>query len=314
MQTWWDTPAVTTSVLKCFNELCFNRGQRITFGSSSANGILLFREASNAMVAYGQRIGTVTPPPHEAYPLKYKGISTALSLFSHCLDGGYVNFGVFQLYGDPALTAAFETILKLVLSLPSNEVLELPKFAMQWLSFLTHAFRSHMETLVSLDTGSFMALIQTLTQGLDSVDTEIASQAAYSLDFFATFYVKNSKKDTPAMTALRGHLAAQPMLFEALMKVVFQVVVFGDIGNAWALPRPLLSLILAAELVRPNCFEAFKNEVVAMQPQELQPRLQEEFTKLMKDITRSLDVVNRDRFQNRTTIFRVAVKEFAKVP
>jgi exportin-7 len=306
LQTWWDTPAVTTSVLKCFNELSFNRGQRITFGSSSANGILLFREASNAIVAYGQRIGTVTPPPHEAYPLKFKGISTALSVFSHCLDGGYVNFGVFQLYGDPALTSAFDTILKLMLSLPSNEVLEHPKFAMQWLSFLTHAFRSHMETLVSLDTGSFMSLIQTLTQALDSVDTEIASQAAYSLDFFATYYVKNYKKmDSPAMNALRGHLAAQPMLFEALMKVVFQVVVFGDIGNAWALPRPLLSLILAAELVRPNCFDAFKNEVVAMQ---------EEFVKLMKDITRSLDIVNRDRFQNRTTIFRVAVKEFAKVP
>jgi hypothetical protein len=32
----------------------------------------------------------------------------------------------------------------------------------------------------------------------------------------------------------------------------------------------------------------------------------DEFQKLMKDITRTLDPVNRDRFQNRVTIFIVS--------
>lgn len=50
-----------------------------------------------------------------------------------------------------------------------------------------------------------------------------------------------------------------------------------------------------------------------MQPADVQQRMQEEFQKLMKDITRSLDPVNRDRFSNRVTIFLVAVREFAKV-
>jgi len=122
-QTWWDTPAVTTSILKCLDELCYNRGQRITFGSSSANGILLFREACSAMSGYGQRIASITPPPHEAYASKYKGIAVALSMFSRCLDGGYVNFGVFALYGDPALNNGFETALKLMLSLPQDDVM-----------------------------------------------------------------------------------------------------------------------------------------------------------------------------------------------
>jgi exportin-7 len=110
-------------VLKCLDELCYNRGQRITFGSSSANGILLFREACSAMSGYGQRIASITPPPHEAYASKYKGIAVALSMFSRCLDGGYVNFGVFALYGDPALNNGFETALKLMLSLPQDDVM-----------------------------------------------------------------------------------------------------------------------------------------------------------------------------------------------
>jgi len=71
-------------------------------------------------------------------------------------------------------------------------------------------------------------------------------------------------------------------------------------------------------LSRPPCallqvFEEFKNEVVAMQPGDVQQRMQDEFQKLMKDITRSLDPVNRDRFQNRITIFLVSVREFAKI-
>jgi hypothetical protein len=129
-QTWWDTPAVTTSVLKCLDELCYNRGQRITFGSSSANGILLFREACSAVSGYGQRIASITPPPHEAYASKYKGIAVALSMFSRCLDGGYVNFGVFALYGDPALNNGFETALKLMLSLPQDDVMVRDAYAL----------------------------------------------------------------------------------------------------------------------------------------------------------------------------------------
>jgi hypothetical protein len=61
MQVWADTPAVTTSVLKFIAELVHNRAQRISFGTNSPNGILLFREASNAIVAFGNRIAGFVP-------------------------------------------------------------------------------------------------------------------------------------------------------------------------------------------------------------------------------------------------------------
>lgn len=43
LQAWADTPALTTPLLKFVAEFCFNRSQRLTFDSSSPNGILLFR-------------------------------------------------------------------------------------------------------------------------------------------------------------------------------------------------------------------------------------------------------------------------------
>ena len=49
-----------------------NKGQRIFFEQSSANGILLFRETSAILCAYGSRILQV-PVQQDIYLEKYKG-------------------------------------------------------------------------------------------------------------------------------------------------------------------------------------------------------------------------------------------------
>lgn len=159
----------------------------------------------------------------------------------------------------------------------------------------------------------------------------MANQAAAALDHLATFYVRNAKKlkaeaggavavpvganvggapsATATAAALRSHFAAAPGIFESLMKVLFRILVFGEAANQWALARPLLALILASEMERPEAWEGFRAELIAGQPSELRPRMAEELERLMKDVTRSLDVVNRDRFAQRLTVFRVAVRE-----
>lgn len=44
LEAYADVPAVTTPLLKFMGEFVFNKSQRLTFDSSSPNGILLFRE------------------------------------------------------------------------------------------------------------------------------------------------------------------------------------------------------------------------------------------------------------------------------
>ena len=46
---------MTTPLLKLYAELVYNKAQRLTFDSSSPNGILLFRDASAVVVGYGRR-------------------------------------------------------------------------------------------------------------------------------------------------------------------------------------------------------------------------------------------------------------------
>ena len=106
MENFADDPQVSTPLLKFVAEFVLNKTQRLTFEPSSVNGILLFREISKLIVAYGQRIMQVPPPKpgsSEAYPLRFKGIWIALTVLMRALSGNYVNFGVFELYGDNAL-------------------------------------------------------------------------------------------------------------------------------------------------------------------------------------------------------------------
>jgi hypothetical protein len=44
LEAFADVPAVTTPLLKFVAEFVFNKSQRLTFDTSSPNGILLFRE------------------------------------------------------------------------------------------------------------------------------------------------------------------------------------------------------------------------------------------------------------------------------
>lgn len=67
LQAWADTPAVTTPLLKFMVEFVSNKGQCLTFESSSPNGILLFREISKVLVTFSAAVLQVRAPVSEYY-------------------------------------------------------------------------------------------------------------------------------------------------------------------------------------------------------------------------------------------------------
>lgn len=124
---WYHDPQVTTPVLKLMAELVQNRSQRLQFDVSSPNGVLLFRETSKMIVNYGSRVLTMGDIPKEQiYQMKLKGVSICFSMLKSALCGGYVNFGVFRIYGDSALDDALNIFIKLLLSIAQTDLLVSP--------------------------------------------------------------------------------------------------------------------------------------------------------------------------------------------
>ena len=62
-------------------EFVVNKTQRLTFDSSSPNGILLFREVSSLVVEYGKRV-LALPTSSDPYTSKYKGIWITLTVLT----------------------------------------------------------------------------------------------------------------------------------------------------------------------------------------------------------------------------------------
>ncbi|KAL9369983.1 hypothetical protein Peur_041182 [Populus x canadensis] len=300
---WTDTPEVTTPLLKFMAEFVLNKAQRLTFDSSSPNGILLFREVSKLIVAYGTRILSL-PNVADIYGYKYKGIWICLTILSRALAGNYVNFGVFELYGDRALSDALDIALKMTLSIPLADILAFRKLTRAYFAFLEVLFSSHIVFVLNLDTNTFMHIAGSLESGLKGLDTNISSQCASAVDNLAAYYFNNitmgEVPTSPTAINLARHIADCPNLFPEILKTLFEIVLFEDCGNQWSLSRPMLSLTIISEQI----FSDLKAQILASQPVDQHQRLALCFDKLMADVTRSLDSKNRDKFTQNLTVFR----------
>lgn len=300
---WSDTPEVTTPLLKFMAEFVLNKAQRLTFDTSSPNGILLFREVSKLLVAYGSRVLTISNVT-DIYAFKYKGIWICLTILSRALAGNYVNFGVFELYGDRALADVLDIALKMTLSIPPSDILAYRKLTKAYFAFVEVLFNSHLVFVLSLDIHTFTHIVGSLESGLKGLDAGISSQCASAIDNLAAFYFNNitmgEAPSSPAAINLVRHITECSALLPEILKTLFEIVLFEDCSNQWSLSRPMLSLILINE----QMFTDLKAQILASQAVDQHQRLASCFDKLMADITRSLDSKNRDKFTQNLNVFR----------
>ncbi|GMI27904.1 hypothetical protein TeGR_g12485 [Tetraparma gracilis] len=307
-EVWFDEPAVTTSLLKFIHEFVYNKANRVNFDQSSPNGIHLFRMTSNVVCGYARNMlaSTQPVPEHEEYKKKFKGLGLALEVLNSALSGNYVCFGVFALYQDPVLENGLDVALKLVLSVPLDSILSYPKLAKSYFAFLEVVFRSHIATVLMLDTPTLMQLLNAIHEGLQSSDAPLSSSCATTIDHLSTYFFNNQGKQKQEVKQLEAHINSQPSLFPSLTATLFNLLLFGSAANHWAVMRPMLSLMLASE----DSFTSYKEQLMSTQTPENKQLLSAAFAKLLEDVARSLESANRDRFTQKLTAFRINARSF----
>ncbi|KFM22754.1 Exportin-7 [Auxenochlorella protothecoides] len=302
LEAWSGDPVVTTPLLKFVNEFVLNKSQRLIFDSSSPNGILLFREVSKVLVTYGNQVLSA-PRPADVYGGLYKGSWICLSILSRALGGSYVNFGVFELYGDPALNDALDMAVRLALNIPLADILAYRKVCKAYFALVDMLCASHVPLLAARDTPTFVFLLSSLDAGLKSLDVAVSSQCAAAIDNLAGYYflhMPGGHSPNAAARAISEHVRQRPDLFPQLLTTLFEIVMFEDCSNMWSLSRPMLSLILVSEQV----YEHVTKRVAASQPPERQSHLAACLERVMAGVTRSLEPKNRDKFTQNFTIAR----------
>ncbi|XP_070539906.1 exportin-7-like isoform X2 [Ptychodera flava] len=318
IEIWYHDPAVTTPVLKLMAELVQNRTQRLQFDVSSPNGILLFRETSKMIVSYGTRVLTLGDIPKDRiYPMKLKGISICFNMLKAALCGNYVNFGVFQLYGDDALENALQTFVKLLLSIPHSDLLDYPKLSQSYYALLECLAQDHMNFIANLEPQVFLYILSSISEGLVALDTMVCTGCCAILDHIVTYLFKRlsktSKKRANAIQeneAFLRILEVHPEILQQMLSTVLNIIMFEDCRNQWSMSRPLLGLILLNE----EFFTELRKRIISSQPTEKQESMHMCFENLMDSIERNLLTKNRDRFTQNLSVFRRDVNDSLKAP
>jgi len=309
--TFHDSPELTTPLLKLYAELVYNKAQRLTFDSSSPNGILLFRDASAMIVAYGRScIESELPRGADPYSHKFKGISLCMTMLTRALSGNYVNFGVFALYGDRALADCLEVMIQMCLRVQLEDILAYPKVSRAYFTLMELLMRSHTAVIADLEPPVLGHLCNSLTEGLKSHEVAISSQCAAALDHLAAFHFKEvAERDEDGSRPI-SKLGSERELFAFQLAVLLHMIVFEECTNQWSLSRPLLALVLISE----EAYQKWQEQALgsmAAHPSR-QQKLAQAFEKLMAGVPRgehaNLDVKTRDKFTQNLSQFRHEVR------
>lgn len=255
VELWYNDPFVTTPILKLMCELVQNRSQRLVFDISSPNGILLFREASKMICAYGTRISQIQINKDQLYALKLKGISICFNILKWSLSGGYVNFGIFRLYSDLTLQNALDVFIKLLSNFQQSDLIVYSKLSVTYYGILETLTSDHMSFIASLEPQIFIYILQTISDGLTALDSVTSTICCSCLDHIITYLYrqltkrKRQQQTNEENSTLIQILQQQPQIFQQILSTLLNIVVFEDCRNQWSMSRPLLGLILLNEQV-----------------------------------------------------------------
>lgn len=313
-ETWWDTPQTVIPMLRFISDFVDQKSQRIVFPSSSPNGIILFKETSKVLETYGNRIlNSRQIDLNDPYKERYKGVMLSMQILARALNGGYVNFGVFELYRDKALSVAVNVVLKLVLSIRLEVLLAYQKISKEYFSLLEVLFRNHVNLIVNADSQVVHTLIESLAEGIQHTDSAQSSIACKGLDNLIEFIWENQRKRSPseALVKLKAHMQKNPDVLGNLISTLFNQVLFQNCKNQWAMSRPIFSLIVNC----PQYYEKYKKDLAATQPPQHHQKLSQAFDLiLMKDITAKIDDKNREKFTQNLVRFKNEMRGFVSRP
>ncbi|KAI8330307.1 armadillo-type protein [Chlamydoabsidia padenii] len=206
MESWVQDPSVANTLLKFMAEFVHNKNQRLNFDVSSPNGVLMFKDASQLVYIYGRYILEKTVILNDRkYQEKYKGISICFQILTRCLSGKYVNFGVLWLYQDPSIGQAFKMMSQLILSIPLDDLMTLPKVTKAYFQLLDEFSAEQIKILPVMASKSFLSILEACEQGVQVSDAYIRTHSCATLDHIFTLVVEETERYHGPTSRRRHH-------------------------------------------------------------------------------------------------------------
>ncbi|KAJ3401560.1 DNA-dependent RNA polymerase II [Chytriomyces hyalinus] len=290
---------VSITILKFYSEFVLNRAQRLIFDISSPNGILIFRETSKVLEAYGKRAVNYRVEDSRKWVDKYKGYTSCLTIIKNSLAGNYVHFGVFDLYNDPALNNTLGVLFDIILSIPIPDLMAFPKLTTAYFTLMDVFSKNQLTKVGDISPSVVEYIFRAAGEAIKGSDKTNSTNACNAVENIATFLYQQSllNKNPPALLLQR--IMEQPQLIHLLLKRILEAILVED-ANDWSLSRPLLPLILSDK----PYFDFYVSKLISSQLEPRQPVLLNAFQELMDGVQTTLAPSNKNKFTQQVLHFR----------
>jgi hypothetical protein len=141
--------------------------------------------------------------------------------------GNYVNFGVFHLYSDPCFDHCLQVFLSLLTSINKSSLFSYPKLTSTYFSLLETFSLVQMEFLAHLSVPLFGYVLETISDGFLSQQSDVQASCCTFLDTFLAYVFRLVKKNC-APAALMANVSEYESVFRQILINLFNGIIFAE--------------------------------------------------------------------------------------
>jgi exportin-7 len=243
------------------------------------------------------------------------GYTLSMKVLIRSIASGFANFGVMQLYNDPALNQAITTVIKMLFSVNLNDLLSFPKVSLHYFTLLEVLFRNHTNLMIQLfDTTIFLALLSSLSEGLQLSNQQIIGIVATTIDhLFSWEWVtiqerRPTQQDKDALKTLKHHMTQSKTLCYEMFTTLMNMFLFDHSEQQFTIIRPIFSLIVHDR----QLLTQYQQLLIANQANdESKNRMLHDFSNLLNNVDFKDVITSRDVFSSNIADFRASVLQYA---
>lgn len=304
-------------VLKFISSFVDNETRRISFSSHSSDGLILFKQTAEILIAVGESIFTI---PQEPRSDKYtysdvinKLIQYFFSIFAQIVGGDYCYYGAIYYYNDDVLARLLIVCLKILgyISLPEaheyKKTLKALYASVEKICMLniTNIFQNIPENQIHIQE-ALSLILNTIRYGLSLREIRaVMNKSSYAFEMITkhAYSIKNGIDPNVYNHNLHG-----PIINDIMMDI-FETLVT-DTGEAtFTLSKALFCTIL----FEPESFKQLKDAVIKSQAEvsiDKGQKMEHAFEELVEGLSLTFTRDNIDVFSQNAMSFRNTTKIF----
>ncbi|OMJ88404.1 hypothetical protein SteCoe_9623 [Stentor coeruleus] len=296
---------VMQSLLKFLVEVTDGKNARIKFPDSSGNGVLLFKKLSEVLVPYGNYLAD-----HAMEVTNFQGkVKRIIGILKNLTSGGYVCFGVFEIYNDTCFIETLKMSFRLIDLLILTQITTYTKLIDNLYDYIEILSRNFSKLIFQhIPLPSISTLISYLKSGIKSSTIKHCISSANSTTYITESIIILSKNPSTSRLQLQEFLSQISQTISELLEIIIEIIILEDSNFMWSLSKPLLGLIIINENNYENVVRYALNKV-SNNP-AYQDELGKSLTHLMDNVPRTLDCKSKETFGKNFSELRSVISQF----